>query len=222
MVSPAELVAETVKGEEQLKILWNDHAIQNAASVQVAFWNNGSQFIDTSDIPPDDPIKIVADASVKILAVSPLSSSRNSLFFDSHTATDANGADSAVIGIRGNEALEHFDGAVFQILYSGPLDTHWRVTGRVKGAAQGFRLRDWNRAHNPRQSATAKWWSIAGLLFVILAYGALVVREIQMARKRNRRIRALPVCIGLVYTLVVAATLGMNYLYVLAPSWLNR
>jgi len=45
-ISPPDLVAQTVPGEEKLKIIWENKEIQNAASVKVAIWNDGSQFID--------------------------------------------------------------------------------------------------------------------------------------------------------------------------------
>src|SRR5216684_2807288 len=96
VVSPSELVAQTVNGEGSLKILWEDKEIQNAASVKVALWNDGSQYIDKNDISVAEPIRIESSEKVKILSVNQLAGSRQTLKFASRKDVDSRGFESAV------------------------------------------------------------------------------------------------------------------------------
>jgi hypothetical protein len=138
-VSNPNLIAQTIQGENNLKITWNGENINNVASVTVAIWNKGRQYIDKSDISTDDPIQVVpSDHNSKILAVYVLKTSRPNLNFDTNINSNKSGYDYVIINIEGDEALEYMDGLVLHILYTGSINNTWDVTGRIKGVPNGI------------------------------------------------------------------------------------
>jgi hypothetical protein len=165
-ISTPDLVAQTVPGEEKLKIIWENKEIQNAASVKVAIWNDGSQFIDKNDFASTEPMRIVPSGKVSILAVQMLKTSRSNLRFDTTIETSPDGIGSVLIKIKGDEALEKFDGVLFHILFSGSQNINWKVIGRIKGAPEGFQPKDWAKIHSTRYPP--RTW-----LLLVLACGVL-------------------------------------------------
>jgi hypothetical protein len=166
-ISPPDLVAQTVPGEEKLKIIWENKEIQNAASVKVAIWNDGSQFIDKNDFASTEPMRIVPSGKVSILAVQMLKTSRPNLRFDTTIETSPDGIGSVLIKIKEDEALEKFDGVLFHILFSGSQNINWKVIGRIKGAPEGFQPKDWAKIHRTRYPP--RTWLL--LVFGCLALG---------------------------------------------------
>ena len=220
IVSPPELVAQTVNGEGNLKILWQEKEIKNAASVKVAFWNHGSQYIDKNDISTADPIRLQSSESVRILSVSQLASSRSTLKFTWQKELDSTGGESAVLNLEGDEALERFDGAAFHVLFSGPLGSLWTVTGRIKGAPAGFAKKDWSKVQPPepakRRTIIILTCFVVGFFLIILGY------EIYSA-VRSHRFRWWRVAFALLYCLVlVLLSFKENWGYLFAPHWLPK
>jgi hypothetical protein len=167
-----EVLAQTKVGEKDLEILWKGKEIRNVASVKVAIWNDGREYIDKKDISNEEPITILPSGKVEVLAVQVIKRSRISLVMEADVAPATYDRDS-VLTIRrsatgdslvmrnepekqatqgvvvrrvGDECLEHFDGAVFHILYTGAIDTKWKVVGRIKGIPEGFREIAWRTA----------------------------------------------------------------------------
>jgi hypothetical protein len=165
-ISPPDLVAQTVPGEEKLKIIWENKEIQNAASVKITIWNDGSQFIDKNDFASTDPMRIVPSEKVSILAVQMLKTSRPNLRFDTTIETSPDGIGSVLIKIKGDEALEKFDGALFHILFSGSQNINWKVIGRIKGAPKGFQPKNWDKIHSIHYPP---------VILLLIVYGCLVL-----------------------------------------------
>jgi hypothetical protein len=221
VVSPPELVAQTVNGEANLKILWQDKEIQNAASVKIAFWNHGSQYIDKNDISNTDPIRLQSSEKVRILSVSQLGGSRNAVKFSWHKETNTAGAESAVLNIEGDEALERFDGAAFHVLFSGPLDSQWIVTGRIKGVPAGFVKKEWSKVQPPDWADRRKLILLSTLLGLFIFAGALY--ESYSAINMHHSFRWWRLMLMLLYCLVLAVTaFSSNLGYLFAPHWLPR
>jgi hypothetical protein len=172
-ISPPDLVAQTVPGEDKLKIIWENKEIQNAASVKVAIWNAGSQFIDKNDFASTEPMRLVPFEKVSILAVQMLKTSRPNLRFDTTIETSPDGFGSVLIKIKGDEALEKFDGALFHILFSGSQNINWKVIGRIKGAPEGFQPKDWAKIHSTRYPP--RTWFLLVLACVVLGLPSLIL-----------------------------------------------
>lgn len=138
--------------EEKLRILWEDNEIQNVATVKIGIWNRGSHFIDNSDISSTNPIRIKPLEKVDILAVQVLKTSRPTLNFDSKVETDADGIETILLKIKGDEALEKFDGGLFHVLFSDQREVIWKVIGRIKGVPKGFQEKDWEKVHKAKKA----------------------------------------------------------------------
>jgi hypothetical protein len=220
-VSPTELVAQTVNGEGNLKILWQDKEIQNAASVKIAFWNQGSQYIDRNDISTTEPLRFQSTEKVQILSVSQLASSRAAVKFSWHKEIDGQGGESAVLNIEGDEALERFDGAAFHILFSGPLNSAWIVAGRIKGVPEGFSKKDWSKIQPPEHTERRKLIIIAIILGLFTV--GLISFEIYSAIRWHHPLRWWRFAAMLLYSLVlIGASFSSNIGYLFVPHWLPR
>jgi hypothetical protein len=176
-ISPPDLVAQTVPGEEKLKIIWENKEIQNAASVKIAIWNDGSQFIDKNDFASTDPMRIVPSGKVSILAVQMLKTSRPNLKFDTTIETSPDGIGSVLIKIKGDEALEKFDGALFHILFSGSQNINWKVIGRIKGAPEGFHPKDWAKIHSTPYPPRTWFLLVSGCLALLFPFSILIIEH---------------------------------------------
>jgi hypothetical protein len=220
-VSPAELVAQTVNGEGNLKVLWQDKEIPNAASVKIAFWNQGSQYIDRNDISTTEPLRFQSAEKVKILSVSQLASSRSAVKFSWQKQIDGQGGESAVLSIEGDEALERFDGAAFHILFSGPLTSTWIVVGRIKGVPEGFSKKDWSKVQPPEPTQRR----VIMALITILVFSLIlsITYEIYRARKWHHPLRWWRLVGMCLYSLVMLGALfSQNLGYLFAPHRLPR
>jgi hypothetical protein len=221
-VSSPELVAQTVDGEQKLKIFWNKRAIPNAASVKIAIWNDGSRFIDKNDFISSDPLRIIPSAKVNILAVQVLKTSRPSLKFDINIGKNAEETECVMIDIKGDEALEKFDGGLFHILFSGSRDSNWKVLGRVKGAKEGFQEVSWGRLH--RIQYPPRLWVLIILPLAALGFTIystfLTLRNI---KKEGKKIGWPGLVLGNLVVwgiLIMPVILECQYLSV--PLWLIR
>lgn len=212
-VSPPELVAQTIHSEEKLKIFWDNEEIHNATSVKIALWNNGSKFIDKSDISSTDPIKIIsADEDINILAVKALRTSRTNLNFETKKENNK-----VIVKIIGDEALEKFDGAIFHILYSGKQDCIWKVSGRIKGIPGGFKQKDWSKVHPP----PTKSFSIAILLIAVLMTVLGTILAIMKAMHKAPPVPWTLIISSNIYSIFfIFYILLRDFSYLLAPSWI--
>ena len=221
-VSPPELVAQKVNGEGNLKIFWEDKEISNVASVKIALWNEGSQYIDKNDVSTSDPIRIKSAAKVKILSVNQVASSRDTLKFNWQKDVDANGSESAVISVVGDEALERLDGALFHVLFSGQLDSPWAVTGRIKGAPSGFQQKKWSRVRAPEPKE--RWAYASVFLLAVLVLSAYLIYGWRSKKLTGKAAIDWGMVgpLGVQVLLFGALAIYQYYGYLFAPTWLNR
>ncbi|ODS37583.1 hypothetical protein BEH94_10180 [Candidatus Altiarchaeales archaeon WOR_SM1_SCG] len=144
--SPSELIAKTGENAPRMTILWDGSEVSDVRSVKVAFWNSGSEYIDVKNIPKDNPIQFVPSEKVEILSVELLKSSRENLKFNTSIKDDSTlGRQVVQVDIVGDEAIERLDGGLFKVLYTGKEENvEFSVNGRIKGAPEGFKKKDWN------------------------------------------------------------------------------
>ena len=126
----------------RMTILWDKVEVPNVMSVRIAIWNGGSHFIDVKDISKSNPIQIVPSKGIRILSADVLKTNREELAFTLSVVKDKE-AEIVQVHVNGAEALERLDGGLFQILYSGGENVEFLVTGRIKGAAEGFHRENW-------------------------------------------------------------------------------
>lgn len=175
-ISNSEMLAETTVDAPRLKLLWDNEEVQNVYSLKIAIWNAGREYLDKNSISATDPIRVMIPPGVRILYADFIRTSRDNLSF---TATDLSDTGTSVIQIQivGDEALEHKDGGVLKILYTGQNSDKFAVTGRIKGSKQGFKEVSWATA-----TQTPNWWgSWVPVLFIALAFIS-VIRDIKSLR----------------------------------------
>lgn len=204
------------------KIFWGNKQVENVTSVKAGIWNNGSQFIDKSDITSTTPIRISPLQKVDILAVRVLKTSRPTLEFDSSIELDVDGIEGVVINIRGDDAFEKFDGVLFHVLFSDPeaQECTWEVGGRIKGVPRGFRQKDWEKVRHQR-SPIIYPWSLVVAFLLIAATIIYTLYTTRRATKKGRKVEWLFVLFFDGYMLWFPIYIFiLEYLYSLSPPWL--
>ncbi len=220
LVSKSELLAQTLEKESSLKIFWDDIEIRNAVSIQIAFWNNGTMYIDKSDIPSSKPIMIFSDKKIDILSVNKLKTSRETLDFELTIVDNPKYGEVIVCSIKGDEALERFDGAILHILYAGPDDCEFFISGRIKGAPEGFVKKDWSKfCPEPKDKFLGYYFLILGLFIILNLILLIIVRK-----KKKQRLSAfsiVTIVLGLIFLLFMfLASYKYYFSYLFGPPWL--
>jgi len=198
----------------RLKILWDGSEVPNVMSARVAFWNAGSQYIDAKDISESEPIRFIPSANVQILGAEIVRSGRTTLSFASLVKFDPILNKNVVeVRIVGDEALERGDGGLFRVLFAGDADVTFTVTGRIKGAPDGFKRKEWS-------DLTQKPILPAVMSVLALFYGGISVRLFSRAIRTWREgVRDRWVYLALSVALVtLAVSLGMS-VYLSARAW---
>jgi len=146
-VRQSQLVAKITEQEPRLQLLWESKPIANAASVGIAIWNAGDMYFGNESLSEADPVRIVSDEDVRILAVNQIARSRDTLEFE-YRIVQLNGEkqDTILVRLANDDALEKRDGALFYVLFTGSVEADWKVIGRVKGAPKGFQEVEWQKA----------------------------------------------------------------------------
>ena len=167
-------------------------------------------------------MRIVPSEKVSILAVQMLKTSRPSLRFDTIIETSPDGIGGVLIKIKGDEALEKFDGALFHILFSGSQNINWKVIGRIKGAPEGFQPKDWAKIHSTRYPPKIWVLIVPGCLALGLPFSILIIGD----RRRNQPrhwydwINFIIMLGGLEYLFLRAIFIELSYKFV--PLWLLK
>jgi cytochrome b subunit of formate dehydrogenase len=112
-----------------------------------------------------------------------LKTSRPNLRFDTTIETSPDGIGSVLIKIKGDEALEKFDGVLFHILFSGSQNINWKVIGRIKGAPEGFQPKDWAKIHSTRYPPRTWFLLVFGCLALGFPSSILLIED----RRPNQR-----------------------------------
>ena len=214
VISPFELLAQTMDEENSLKISWNGQEIKNVNSVKIALWNNGSQLIDKKDILVNNPIRLVSLSNVDILSVQTICTSRPELKFTTLIEKDEGNNESIVLKVEGDEVLEKLDGILLRILYSGSPDCVWTVTGRIKGNPEGFKKVGWNYIMQYKNKIYI--FNILYLLSIIPTF--IILKKLTKDSKS-----VILILLGLVFItslLTGSAETFINYFSINVPLWL--
>jgi hypothetical protein len=178
--------------------------------------------MDKSDFISSDPVRVIPSEKVNILAVQVLKTSRPSLRFDINVGKNAGNIECIMIDIKGDEALEKFDGGLFHILFSGSKETNWKVVGRVKGAKEGFQAVSWRNLH--RIQYPPRLWVLILPPFAALAFTIFVTfSTLRDIKKRGKRIEWPGFVLGnlLIWGILMALVIK-ECQYLSAPLWLIR
>lgn len=110
-----------------LEILYLENAIPNVTITKLAFWNDGNETIDGSDIAPRDPLAIKIQDDFKILE-SKIIYTKN----ESNNLELRNIEDGKIIEAK-FDYLDNKEGGVIQILHTGNSSSEIEFSGTIKG-----------------------------------------------------------------------------------------
>lgn len=177
-VRQPQLVAKITEQEPRLQLLWESKPIVNAASVEIAIWNAGDMYFGNESLSEADPVRIVSDEDVRILAVNQIARSRDTLEFE-YEIVQLNGEkqDAILVRLANDDALEKRDGALFYVLFTGSIEADWKVIGRVKGAPKGFQEVEWQKACPTSESRIVPIIMVVplGILLLVVAVSFVVL-----------------------------------------------
>ncbi len=125
-----KLIEDSIKEIEAVEILYQGQTVKNLSLSKVALWNSGSDTINSEDIAPKDPLKLVITKGTKLLAAQIIYST-NSINNFSLTPDLQSGE----IGI----SFDYFDrneGIVIQIYHTGVSNDNVILSGTVKGVSR--------------------------------------------------------------------------------------
>jgi hypothetical protein len=214
-VSGVETIAAVLESETRLHLLWDGKDIPNVAVVRIALWNAGKQYIDAKNTVPSSPICIVPPEGVTLLSEAIVNLSRKDLALSLTRVRSETGEEVLQVDLLGDEALERGDGAVVQVLYSGPSDGEWRVAGRIKGDVSGFARREW------RIVTSMTFTSFMPLFALAIAIVSLSILILALYRKVHNQVPldwfgiVLPTCATVVAAMVLVLQQLQRYLFAL-------
>lgn len=130
-ISNPKVIAEKI--DKEITILWKQDTVQNLKSINLSIWNNGREVIDYNDFTVTSPLTLFNNGQVNILKIESLSRSRKNIHFKPTIKNDSIG-----FVLSNQEALERGDGESVSVIYTSIKDGEWNLTGRVKGAKNGF------------------------------------------------------------------------------------
>lgn len=157
---------------EALEMTYAGKRISNLTATKLAFWNNGKDTINGSDIAAADPLMVKVNDGYKILDSSVLYAKNAANQFSINQSDD------------GSHVLIQFDyldadeGGVIQLLHTGKSSDDIEVCGTIKGAGKPnrrsvpmlkylpFPLPSSRRESKSSISLKAKRWTIAVVTFV--------------------------------------------------------
>ncbi len=211
-VSEPELIAEQTLDTPKLKLLWDDIEIKDISSAKIAIWNSGWQYLDDSSISNTDPIRVLIPEGVTVLSSSFIQTSRDKLRFKTSIKTSAKNEQYILIEIDGDEALEHNDGGVLKILFTGKSTKSFVIDGRIKGSKEGFVKTAW--------SQTSIWETIISIINAIIIFAVIVESQIRH-RQRNRLESILYSAIIVFFIYYILATSPIQVGLSSLPNWVK-
>jgi hypothetical protein len=142
--------------ESRLQVSYDGQPITNdVTAVQIAIWNAGRQSIRPQHLLK--PVELLLTNSTRILEAKVLKSSRDV----TRLAAMVPITDPGHVQLSW-DILEHNDGGILQIIYSGPPDASVTFTGAVEGQPV------FPRTYNP-EPTPKKWFHVIALLVWIVA-----------------------------------------------------
>ncbi|AUM88309.1 hypothetical protein ACYJ2V_000215 [Clostridium botulinum] len=110
-----------------LEILYSKSAVPNVTITKIAFWNNGNETIDGSDIANRDPLTIKIKDEFTIL--------ESKMIYEKNKSNNIqlrNIEDGKIIEVK-FDYLDNKEGGVVQILHTGNSSSEIEVSGTIKG-----------------------------------------------------------------------------------------
>lgn len=136
IVKTNSLVKESINQVDSVQILFANNKIANLSVTKIAFWNDGKDTINNTDIAKNDPIKIQIKPDFEILEAKILYSKNESNDFRITLSKDRK-----FISIN----FDYFDfeeGIVLQLFHTGSQSSDITVTGTIKSVKEIKRKED--------------------------------------------------------------------------------
>lgn len=125
------MLVDAVNISSNLEVRHNDKIVDNVRNIELFFYNNSKIFFGNNNIVNNKEITITPENEVEILQVNITNVSRQDLF------KITNNKNSITVNVIGDEVVEHRDGFLISILYTGE-STDFEMTGRIKGNLKGI------------------------------------------------------------------------------------
>lgn len=214
-VSPTFTMVSKKTEQVTYGVYWGDRSLKNMSIVNIAFWNNGKQYLDKKNISSADPLKIIIPAGVEVLGVEIKKSSRSDLIFDYSFYPSDDQREAIVINIVGDEVLEKSDGVQIEIFFTGNPQAVFYIDGRIFGYTDGFDKVPWEDNFQHFSSIAAYYLIIPGFF---IGYSIAIYATIKRALSKSRRwtistIIAYPTMIPVAYIMFQV----VKFLYVQTP-----
>jgi hypothetical protein len=149
-------------------------------TTRVAFWNHGNTPLTQGLLTAADPLRIVSSKPVRIVHITPTTTSRPTLrfAFDTGLPSDQPVQDISMT-IMDGDALDPLDGGVFKIDFIGSCHTQFRVFGRVIGAG---RIK-----YRGESTRTWKYWYATPFIIPTLTFLTIGLTVILLLGSRSAR-----------------------------------
>jgi hypothetical protein len=174
------LIEGYVSTFEGLEVSYKDQKIENLTVAKVAFWNNGAETINKSDITSADPIRIVGVNGSVILNSKTISANNKANLLSSKLHRDKN---AVYIGF---DYLDRQQGGIFQVVHTGLRSEDIKIEGTIKGATdlkrRSIRFDDITPNviagrinSNTRRVISTVFYIFGGLLFIVFGGAGTIV-----------------------------------------------
>jgi len=129
-VRTINLVSSNISKINILDILYSGEKINNLSISKVALWNDGKETINSTDIAPLKPIKIMINDKYDILDATILFQKNDGNNFILNLATDKKSVDITF------DYFDYKDGIVLQIFHTGNSNEYVRIEGGIKSVSK--------------------------------------------------------------------------------------
>ncbi len=169
------LIRDFTSRLEALEMTYAGERISNLTVTKLAFWNNGKDTINMSDIASADPLRVRAKSGFKILDSSLLYAKNDANQFSIRRSEDG-----SCVLIQ-FDYLDQGEGGIIQFLHTGRSSGDIEVHGTIKGAGK------LNRCFVPifpilrilsillLSSPKTKRWTFARFLFIVPVVATVVI-----------------------------------------------
>jgi hypothetical protein len=125
--------------DTSITIMFKKDTVPNINIVEIAFWNDGTEFIDNNLFSQSDLFRLTSDSSLRILGYRVIRKSRADLNCNINYSKEIK-KPNIFFQFVGDDGLERYDGIDIQIVYSGSDLANWYLRGRVKGYPNSYKF----------------------------------------------------------------------------------
>lgn len=211
-VDNTELIAAQTLDAPELELFWDKEKINDISSVKIAFWNSGKQFLSTENISKTNPIRIIIPKGVRVLFAEVIETSRPTLRFSTTYNQETLSSDGVIINILDDEAMEHMDGGVVKILFTGKPESGFYVTGRILGNANGFMKSRWKSPDS---------WNVILSLVASLFQGILTLSVVRREQRRSMRITLIFFSVVMLSGFLLGSIYSFREGFFTFPDWIH-